>query len=63
MKPVPGQKNVKTSYRVVLVLYPLMNLFLPGLSLSQVGRAMIRCVREGAPKPVLEPADIKALAS
>ena len=63
MKPAPGQKNVKTSYRIMLVLYPLMNLFLPGLSLSQVGRAMLRCVREGAPKRVLEPADIKALSS
>jgi len=63
MKPVAGQKNVKTSYRVMLVLYPLLNLFLPGLTLSQVGRAMIRCVREGAPKQVLEPADIQALSS
>jgi len=63
MKPVPGQKNVKASYRVLLVLYPLLNLFLPGLTLNQVGRAMIRCVREGAPKRVLDPADIKALST
>ncbi len=62
MKPVAGQKNLKTSYRVVLVFYPLMNLFLPGLTLNQVARAMIRCVREGAAKQILEPADIKALA-
>jgi len=62
MKPVAGQKNVKTGYRILLVLYPLMNLLLPGLTLNQVGRAMIRCVREGAPKQVLEPADIKALS-
>ena len=62
MKPVRGQKNVKTAYRIMLVLYPIMNLFFPGLTLNQVGRAMIRCVREGAPKQVLEPADIKALA-
>jgi len=63
MKPMPGQKNLKTSYRILLVLYPLMNLFLPGLTLSEVGRAMIRCVRDGAPKRVLEPADIKALSN
>ena len=63
MKPVPGQKNVKTSYRILLVLYPLMSLFFHGLSLNQVGRAMIRCVRDGAPKRVLEPADIEALSS
>ena len=62
MKPVRGQKNVKLGYRILLVLYPLMNLFFPGLTLNQVGRAMIRCVREGAPKRVLEPADIEALA-
>jgi uncharacterized protein YbjT (DUF2867 family) len=62
MKPAPGQKHVKTGYRMLLVLYPLMNLFFPGLTLNEVGRAMIRCVREGAPKRVLEPADIKALA-
>jgi len=62
MKPVPGQKNVKRSYRIALVLYPVMNLFFPGLTLTQVARAMIRCVREGAPKQVLEPADIKALS-
>jgi uncharacterized protein YbjT (DUF2867 family) len=62
MKPVPGQKNLKTSYRLLLPLYPLLNLFFPGLGLNQVGRAMIRCVREGAPKHVLEPADIAALS-
>lgn len=62
MKPVPGQKNLKTSYRVALLFYPLLNLFFPGLTLNQVARAMIRCVREGAPQHVLEPADIAALA-
>jgi len=63
MKPVAGQKNLKTSYRILLVLYPILNLFFPGLSLSQVARAMLRCAREGAPKRVLEAADIKALSS
>lgn len=63
MKPVPGQKNLKRSYRILLVFYPVMNLFFPGLTLNQVGRAMLRCVREGAPKQVLEPADIAALSS
>ena len=63
MKPVPGQKNLKRSYRVLLTLYPVLNLFFPGLTLSQVARAMIRCAREGAPKHVLEPEDIAALAS
>lgn len=62
MKPAPGQKNLKRSYRILLVFYPVMNRFFPGLTLNQVGRAMLRCVREGAPKQVLEPADIAALS-
>jgi uncharacterized protein YbjT (DUF2867 family) len=63
MKPVNGQKNIKRSYRFMLVFYPVMNLFFPGLTLNQVGRAMIRCAREGAPKQVLEPTDIAALST
>jgi len=63
MKPTPGQKNVKTAYRVALVLYPVVNLFFPGLLLRDVGRAMIQAARVGAPKHVLEVADIRALAT
>src|SRR5262249_32797809 len=63
MKPAPGQKNVKRSYRVALVLYPLLSLFFPGIPLRQVGLAMINCVRFGAPKGVLEAADIKDQAA
>ena len=63
MKPVSGQINLKRAYRFMLVFYPLMKLFFPGLTLNQVGRAMIRCVRAGAPKQVLEPADIAALSA
>jgi hypothetical protein len=44
---------------VALVLYPLLNLFFPGIPLRQVGLAMINCVRFGAPKGVLEAKDIK----
>jgi uncharacterized protein YbjT (DUF2867 family) len=61
MKPVAGQKNLKPLYRVLLVFYPVMKLFFRALSLNEVGRAMIRCVQSGAPKPVLEVADIQAL--
>jgi uncharacterized protein YbjT (DUF2867 family) len=63
MKPVPGQKNLKRSYRALLVLYPLMKLIFPALSLDVVGRAMIRCVEKGAPKTVLEVPDIAALGA
>jgi uncharacterized protein YbjT (DUF2867 family) len=61
MKPVAGQKNLKRLYRALLVFYPLMKLFMSALSLHTVGRAMIRCVQSGAPKSVLEVADIRAL--
>lgn len=63
MSPVDGQKNLKRLYRVLLPLFPVMKVFFPALSLHEVGRAMIRCAREGAPKNVLEVADIKALGS
>jgi uncharacterized protein YbjT (DUF2867 family) len=62
MKPVPGQKNLKRSYRVMLPLLPVMALFFPALTLNDVGKAMIRCVLSGAPKSVVEVQDIAALA-
>jgi uncharacterized protein YbjT (DUF2867 family) len=62
MTPKPGQKHVKALFRVGLVLAPVIKLFTPALTLEQVGRAMIRCVKSGAPKPVLEVKDIAALA-
>ena len=62
MKPMPGQKNVKALFRAALTLYPLINLFSPGLTLAEVGAAMMNAVASGAPKPVLEVADIRALA-
>jgi len=61
MKPVPGQRHIKGGYQLIRVLYPLLNLIFPGLELREVARAMIRCVREGAPKSVLEVNDIRAL--
>jgi uncharacterized protein YbjT (DUF2867 family) len=59
MKPAPGQKNLKSSYKALLVFYPLLSLFFPAIPLREVGRAMINCVRFGAPKTVLEAKDIK----
>ena len=58
MKPTRGQKHIKGAYQPIKVLYPLFNLFLPGLTLTQVAQAMIKCVQHGAPKTVLEPVDI-----
>lgn len=62
MKPVPGQQHIKRAYKIGLVLYPLMKLIFPALTLSQVGRAMINCVRFGAVQQVLEAPDIARLA-
>jgi uncharacterized protein YbjT (DUF2867 family) len=62
MKPSPGQKNIKAGYRVVAALYPVMKLVFPGLTMAEVGRAMINSVESGAPRRVLEIADIRALA-
>jgi uncharacterized protein YbjT (DUF2867 family) len=63
MTPKPGQKHVKALFRAGLVLVPVLKLFMPVLTLEQVGRAMIRCVKTGADKHVLEIADIAALAA
>jgi hypothetical protein len=63
MKPVTGQRNLKTGYRIGLVFLPVLQLIFPVLTLSEVGRAMLNCVRSGAPKNVLEVPDIKALAA
>jgi hypothetical protein len=62
MTPKPGQKHLKTFYRVALVFAPVLKLLTPALTLEQVGRAMIHCAKSGAPKHVLEIADIAALA-
>lgn len=61
MKPVPGQKNIKTSYRFLLVLYPLMKLVFPALTLDEVARAFLIAARTGAPQSVLEVPDIARL--
>lgn len=62
MIPTPGQRSIKTLYRVLLVFLPIFRLFLPALTLHQVGRAMIHTVTKGCDKRVLEVDDIAALA-
>jgi hypothetical protein len=62
MLPMPGQKNLKTAYRIALVAAPLMKLFFPALKLREVADAMINAVNHGASKQVLEVRDIAALA-
>jgi uncharacterized protein YbjT (DUF2867 family) len=62
MKPMPGQKNIKRAYQPIRLLYPLLNLFFPGMLLSDVARVMLYCARVGAPKTVLEAKDLQELA-
>lgn len=63
MLPMPGQKNLKTGYRIALVAAPLMKLFFPALTLRDVARAMVNAATVGAPKQVLEVKDIASLAA
>lgn len=65
MSPVKGQQHLKTLYRVLLTLTPLVRLLFPAhlLTLDEVGRAMINAVLTGYEKQVLEIADIRKLAS
>lgn len=61
MKPYPGQKNVKSIFRLIIPIIPLL---FPkaSLTMQQVGRAMINAVTKGYPKPILEISDIRKLA-
>jgi len=61
MKPVIGQKNVKSFFKPFIWLIPKL---FPGssLTLNEVGQAMINAVLRGYSKSVLEVKDIKTLA-
>ena len=61
MKAFPGQKNVKTLFRILLPVF--LFLFPKGsLTLKQVGQAMINAVRRGYPRKILEINDIRQLS-
>jgi uncharacterized protein YbjT (DUF2867 family) len=64
MKPTPGQQNIKSYYKIIGSLYPLMRLLLPNQvsTMRDVGLAMINSVLKGYPKQVLEIKDINSLA-
>jgi uncharacterized protein YbjT (DUF2867 family) len=63
MTPAPGQKNLKTLYRVLLTPMPLWRLLFGRemMALRDVGLSMIHAVEREGTKPVLEVADMKAL--
>ena len=64
MKPVKGQRNVKSLFKAAAWLYPVFKVLAPKhvCTLEDLGRAMIRTVEVGYPKPILENADITQLA-
>lgn len=64
MKDTKGQKNVKSIFKIILVLYPIVKLIIPNSvsTLTQVGKAMINASLNGYEKKVLEVADINTLS-
>lgn len=64
MRATPGQRNIKSSYKLIGWAYPLLRVLLPNMvsTLHEVGIAMIRCVQQGYPRKILEVKDIKILA-
>ena len=67
IQPLDGIKSKTAAYRIFYTLakplLPLLRALLPRYVLSsrQVGRAMLAAVRHGAPKQLLESADIFSL--
>lgn len=67
IQPLHGITSKTKAYRVFYAvtrpLLPLLKALFPGYvtTTEQVGRAMIKTARQGAPKPILESADINSL--
>lgn len=55
----------RIGYAVLGPLLPLVRTIAPGavISTEELGRAMIRAARQGAPKRILEPRDLRALGA
>lgn len=64
MKATPGQKNVKSYYKLLAWLYPIGRALYPAgfCTLQEVGLAMIKAVTKGYEKPIMEVKDIVTLA-
>ena len=62
---VPKTRWLRIAYPVFRPLLPLVQLIAPGavISTEELGRAMIRAARQGAPKRVLENRDLRALGA
>jgi len=67
IQPVQGARSKTASYRVLYgltqPLLPLLRQLFPNaiLTTAELGRAMLIAAKRGAPKPVLETRDIRAL--
>jgi len=63
MKAMPGQQHLLAAYKWFAWLYPILRVVAPNTAstLRDVATAMIRCARDGYPKPILEVKDINAL--
>ena len=64
MQATPGQQNLKTWYRRLAWLYPIVHALYPSgtCTLREVGQAMINVTLNGYPKHILEVKDIVAAA-
>src|SRR5437870_3214941 len=69
LRPMHGEVSktrwTRISYALFRPLLPLLYRFAPGavITTEELGRAMIRAAREGAPKRVLENRDLRALGA
>ena len=62
---VPRTRWMRIAYAVLRPLLPLVRAIAPGavITTEELGRAMIRAARQGAPKRVLEGRDLRALGA
>jgi hypothetical protein len=65
MLPTKGLKNVPSSYKYIIWIYPVVRPLFPNFfgTLKEVGQAMINVTMNGYNKQVLELKDIRALAA
>jgi uncharacterized protein YbjT (DUF2867 family) len=65
MKATPGQRNLKSYYKLFVWLYAIGRALYPAgfCTLQEVGRAMINAVSRGYPKQILDVKDIVKLAN
>ncbi|KAA6440862.1 epimerase [Dyadobacter flavalbus] len=65
MKATPGQKNIKSYYKLIFWFYPVGRKLFPAgfCTLQEVGQTMIKAAGKGYSKKILEVKDIVALAN